>query len=189
MAVAAVVSPMALLKNHWPGSVQTLSQQWMSKSLLIFMHTTISLIQQSWIIIVLLLSDLRACIQVLKIGSLMKPYFFQWLVWTASWDFKVVKKWWAGALLSVNAAVLCENHRERVTQFWTSLSEDRKTVVISGGHNRDNSIKRRKVNLRLQGFREHKVGIRKGNKIHWWMESRMVQSPNLTAYLNTHVDH
>jgi len=27
----------------------------------------------------------------------------QWPVRTASWDFKVVKKWWAGALLSVKS--------------------------------------------------------------------------------------
>jgi len=44
------------------------------------------------------------------------------------------------------------------------------------------------VNLRLQGLRERKRGISKGNKIHWWMESRMVQIPNLTAYKITHVD-
>ena len=34
------------------------------------------------------------------------------------------KKRWAGALLSENAAVLCENHRERVTQIWTNPSEE-----------------------------------------------------------------
>jgi len=28
------------------------------------------------------------------------------------------------ALLSVNAAVLCKNHCERVTQFWTSPSKE-----------------------------------------------------------------
>ena len=35
----------------------------------------------------------------------------QWLVWSTSWDFKVVKRWWAGALLSVKWH---KNHCERV---------------------------------------------------------------------------
>ena len=33
------------LKNHWPGSLQTLSQQWMPKTLRVFMLTTIFLIE------------------------------------------------------------------------------------------------------------------------------------------------
>ena len=52
------------------------------------------------------------------------------LVWLQTW-----KKRWAGALLSENAAVLCENHHERVTQRWTSPSEEeeeRKTFWPSG---------------------------------------------------------
>ena len=56
------------------------------------------------------------------------------LVWLQTW-----KKWWAGALLSGNAAVLCENHCESFTQIWTSPSEEeeeeeeeRKTFRLSG---------------------------------------------------------
>ena len=37
------------LKNHWPGFVQTPSQQWMTKALPVFMHTTVFRILQSWI--------------------------------------------------------------------------------------------------------------------------------------------
>ena len=57
-------------------------------------------------------------------GVTNEAIVLQWLVQTASWDFKVVKKRSVGVLLSVNSAVLCEIHRERVTQFWTSPSED-----------------------------------------------------------------
>jgi len=37
------------LKNRWPGFVQTPSQQWMTKALPVFMHTTVFRILQSWI--------------------------------------------------------------------------------------------------------------------------------------------
>ena len=74
-----------------------------------------------------LLSDLCAHVHVKKNWHCI---ILQRAVWTASWDFKPVKKRWAGALVS---AVLCENHCEKVTQIWTNLSEEeRKTFWPSG---------------------------------------------------------
>ena len=40
-----------------------------------------------------------------KNGIAKEVIALQWAVRTASWDFKTVKKCWAGALLSGNAAV------------------------------------------------------------------------------------
>ena len=57
-----------------------------------------------------------------KNGVVKEAIVLQWVVPIASCDFKPGKK--AGALLSENAAVLCENHRERVTQIWTNPSEE-----------------------------------------------------------------
>jgi len=34
-------------------------------------------------------------------GTANEAIVLQWLVWTTLWDFKVLKKWRAGALLSV----------------------------------------------------------------------------------------
>ena len=99
------------LKNHWPGFVQTLH---------VFMHTTVLLIQQSWTIIVLLLSDLCTCVQVFLKTVLQSCSSSV----TALWGFKVAKKRWAATLLSVNCCCSVQNHPERVTQFWTSPSED-----------------------------------------------------------------
>jgi len=62
-------------------------------------HNCISNLTRSWVLIVLLLSDLCAC-QLLKMASLMKTVF-QWPVQTSSSDFEVVKKRWGDALLSV----------------------------------------------------------------------------------------
>ena len=50
----------------------------------------------------------------------------QSLVETALWDSEVVKKRWASALLSVKCCCFVRNHREGVTQFWTSPSEEDK---------------------------------------------------------------
>ena len=84
-----------------------------------------------------LLSDLCACVHVKKNGVVKEAIVLQWAVRIASCDFQLGKKWWTGALLSENAAVLCENHRERVPQIWTSPSEveeeeERKTFWLSG---------------------------------------------------------
>ena len=50
-------------------------------------------------------------------GDTNEAIVFKWLVSIALGDFEVVKKQWAGAVLSVNATVLCENYHERITQF------------------------------------------------------------------------
>ena len=86
------------LKNHWPGSVQALSQQWLLKTLHFSIHTTVFLIQQSGIVIVSLLSDLCTCIQVFENGVANEAIDLRCPVWTTLWD---LKEWWAGALLSV----------------------------------------------------------------------------------------
>ena len=48
----------------------------------------------------------------------------QWPVQSTSWDFKVVKKRWAGALLRVKCCCFVQNNHERLTQFSTSPSEE-----------------------------------------------------------------
>jgi len=89
------------MKNPWPDSLQTLSHQWMPKTLPVFMQTTVVLIQQSRILIIVTwLSDLCTCIKVWN-GIAIEAIVTKWPVQTASWDFKVVKEWWGGALLSV----------------------------------------------------------------------------------------
>ena len=82
----------------------------------VFMHTTIFQIQQSWIIIVLLLSD---CV-----------HAYKWRKWCCKWSsdrFKLpcetVK---AGALLSVKCCSFVRKNYERVTEFWTSPSRRRR---------------------------------------------------------------
>jgi len=57
-------------RNHWPGSVRTLSQQWMTKTLPVSMHT--NYISNSINSYVFLLSDLCACVQVKIIVSQKK---------------------------------------------------------------------------------------------------------------------
>ena len=106
-----------LLKNHWP------DQAFFKHSL----HTNSYCISNSAILhnnYISLLSDLCACIHVKKNGVIKEAIVLQWVVRIASCDFKPGKKRWTGALLSENAAVLCENHREWVTQIWTSPSEE-----------------------------------------------------------------
>ena len=71
---------------------------------------------------ILLLSDLFACVHVKKKWRRKGSHSSSVsgsnpLVWLQTW-----KK--AGAPPSENAAVLCENHRQRVTQIWTSPSEE-----------------------------------------------------------------
>ena len=62
-----------------------------------------------------LLSDLCACVHGKKNGIVKEAIVLHWVVWITSCDCKPGKKRsWAGALLSENAAVLCENHCERV---------------------------------------------------------------------------
>ena len=48
----------------------------------------------------------------------------QWVVQTSLWDFKPGKKRRAGALLSGKCCCFVWNHRKRVMQIWTSLSEE-----------------------------------------------------------------
>ena len=86
-----------------------------------------------------LLSDLCACIHGKKNGIVKEAIVLQWAVRIASCDFEHGKKRWLVHCLVKNAAVLCENHHERVTQIWTSPSEEeeeeeeeRKTFWPSG---------------------------------------------------------
>jgi len=63
-----------------------------------------------------LLSDLCACEHVKKNGAVKEAIVLQWMVRLASCNFKPGKKGDGLVHCSVkNAAVLCENHRERVT--------------------------------------------------------------------------
>ena len=65
-----------------------------------------------------LLGDLCACVHVKKKWRRKGSHIvLQRAVRIASCDFKPEKKRWAGALLSENAAVLCENHCERFAQI------------------------------------------------------------------------
>ena len=74
-----------------------------------------------------LLSDLCACEHVKKNGAVKEAIVLQWMVRLASCNFKPGKKGDGLVHCSVkNAAVLCENHRERVTRIWTSPSEEEK---------------------------------------------------------------
>ena len=57
-------------------------------------------------------------------GVTNEAIVLQWLVRTALWDFKVVKKQWAGALLSVKCCCFVRKSFEWVTQFWTSPSKE-----------------------------------------------------------------
>jgi len=59
-----------------------------------------------------------------KNGVIMEAIVLQWAVQIAWRDFKLRKKRWAGHCPVKNAAVLCENHRERVAQIWTSPFEE-----------------------------------------------------------------
>ena len=111
------------------GSVQALSQRWIPKALPVFMHTTIFLIQQSWIRTVSLLSDFFVHAYKFEKGIANEAIVFLWPVQTASWDLKLVKKQWAGALLSVT--VLSENHHERVIQFWLAKEEEEITLTLT----------------------------------------------------------
>ena len=93
-----------------------------------------------------LLGDLCACIHVKKKWCLKEAIVLQWAVRIASCDFKPGKSDGLVHCSVKNAAVLCENHHERVTQIWTSLSEggggggggegeeeeERKTFWLSG---------------------------------------------------------
>ena len=85
---------------------------------------------------ILLLSDLCACVHVKKNGVAKEAIVLQWAVRTTSWDFKPGKKQCAGALLRGKCCCMCKSHCERVTQFWTSPSEEeeeeRKTFWPSG---------------------------------------------------------
>ena len=82
-----------------------------------------------------LLSDLRACVHMKKNGVAKEAIVLQWAVQIASCDLKPGKSDGVVHCSVKNAAVLCENHRERVTQIWTSPSEEeeeRKTFLPSG---------------------------------------------------------
>ena len=107
------------LKSHWPGCAESIMDD---KDSPVFMHTTVFLIQQSWIIFVII------CAHVCKWrnGVTNEAIVLQWpvwtaSVWTASWDFKVVKKWWAGAMLSVKCIWRRrkeEKYFGRLATFW-----------------------------------------------------------------------
>ena len=83
---------------------------------------SVFLIQQSCDIS--LLSDLCACVHVKKNGAVKEAIVLQWAVRIASCDFKLGKSDGLVHYSVKNAAVLCENHRERVTQIWTRPSEE-----------------------------------------------------------------
>jgi len=103
------VSPHRLPMQYWLKIIdQTrLSSNTPRTSTAIFRNNCISL-----------LSDLCACVHVKKKNGIVKEAIvLQWAVRIALCDFKPGEKGWAGALLSENAAVLCENHCERVMQI------------------------------------------------------------------------
>ena len=121
------------LKNHRPGFVQTPSQQWMIKTLPVFMHanhiSNSAILSNNYIS---LLSDLCACVPVEKVALQIKPYSSSVMIWSTLWHFKVVKKQWAGVLLSVKYC-FCAKTTMKETQSWTNLSgeeEERKKENI-----------------------------------------------------------
>jgi len=69
-----------------------------------------------------LLSDLCAAYTWRKNGIAKEAIVLQWAVQTASWDFKPVKSDGLVHCSVENAAVLCKNHCERVTQIWLSAT-------------------------------------------------------------------
>ena len=91
----------------------------------VFMHTTVFLIQQSWMIIASLLSDCAHTYKFFENGVANEAIVLQWLVQTTSSDFKIVKKQWAGALLSVKCCCFVHNPSWK-SHLWTSLSEEDK---------------------------------------------------------------
>ena len=71
-----------------------------------------------------LLSDLCACVHVKKNGVVKEAIVLQLAVRIASCDFKPGKKQWAGSLLSGKCCCFVWKPQWRVTQIWTSLSEE-----------------------------------------------------------------
>ena len=67
-------------------------------------------------------SDLCACVHVKKNGVVKEAIVLQWAVPIPSCNFKPGKSDGLVHCSVKNGAVLCENHRERVTQIWTSPS-------------------------------------------------------------------
>ena len=70
-----------------------------------------------------------------KNGIIKETIVLRWPVRSTSWDFKPGKSNGLVHCSVENAAVLCENHHERVTQIWTSPSEEeeeRETIWPSG---------------------------------------------------------
>ena len=118
------------LKNHWPDQAFFKhSPHTNSISISAILHTNY----------ISLLSDLCACVHVKKNGIVKEAIVLQWAVWIASCDFEHGKSDGLVHCSVKNAAVLCENHRERVAQIWTSPSEEeeeeeeeRKTFWPSG---------------------------------------------------------
>ena len=68
-----------------------------------------------------LLSDLCACVHVKKNGIVKEAIVLQWAPRVTS---NLEKSDGLVHCSVKNAAVLCENHRERVTQIWTNSSEE-----------------------------------------------------------------
>jgi len=81
-----------------------------------------------------------------------------WLVWTASWDFKVVKKQWAGALLSVNDADLCEKKFEEeedfLVQYFRRRRRRRRRRRLSGSILSKKKKKKKKTTFWFNTFEE-----------------------------------
>ena len=104
----------AWLKNHWP------DQAFFKHSPHANSISNSAVLHKNYIS---LLSDLCACIHVKKNGIVKEAIVLQWVVRITSCDFKPGK---SNELVhcSVKNAVLCENHCERVTQIWTSPSEE-----------------------------------------------------------------
>jgi len=89
------------LKNHWLKAFPCFHAHWP--------HSNLAILYAS------LLSAWYTCIQLKKTVSQMKLQFFSDWFKTGSWDFKVVKKWWAGALLTVKCCCFVRKPRESHT--------------------------------------------------------------------------
>ena len=108
-----------LLKNQWPDVDQAFFKH--------SPHTQANCTSNSAILrnnYILLLSDFCTCIHEKKKWCHKGSHSSSVSVSNHLVRLQIGKKRWAGALLSGNAAVLCENHRERVMQIWTSPSEE-----------------------------------------------------------------
>jgi len=98
-----------LAENHWPGicsNTESTMDDKASPGLQSSTHTDCIPIQRSWVMIMFAAKCSVYMLTSEENGATNEAIILQWLAQNALWDFKVVKKWWAGALLSVTCCCL-----------------------------------------------------------------------------------